>query len=63
MPFVILKHVSYIVQTLLSSSLNQLFGGAITFVAETVSRVSAWSLYSVTDTPRLILFNWKSCET
>lgn len=63
MPFVILKHVSYIVQTLLSSSLNQLFGGTITFVAETVSRVSAWSLYSVTDTPRLILFNWKSCET
>lgn len=63
MPFVILKHVSYIVQTLLSSSLNQLFGGAITLVAETVSRVSAWSLYSVTDTPRLILFNWKSCET
>lgn len=48
--------VSLIFQALLSSSLRS-FGGAIGFVAEIVSHVSAWSLYSVTDTPWLILFH------
>lgn len=48
--------VAFIFQALLSSSL-QPFGGAVGFVAEIVSHVSAWSLYSVTDTPWLILFS------
>lgn len=48
--------VSFIFQALLSGSL-QSFGGAIGFVGEIVSHVSAWSLYSVADTPCLILFN------